>query len=66
MNIKKKQIISYQGIEGSNSHLACQKLFPNAHKQSCETFDEVFDSTEKKRSDIALIPIENSIAGTNF
>ena len=63
MNIKKKQIISYQGIEGSNSHLACQKLFPNAHKQSCETFEEVFDSTEKKRSDIALIPIENSIAG---
>ena len=63
MNIKKKQIISYQGIEGSNSHLACQKLFPNAHKQSCETFEEVFDSTEKRRSDIALIPIENSIAG---
>ena len=38
-------------------------MFPNAHKQSCETFEEVFDSTEKRRSDTALIPIENSIAG---
>ena len=63
MNIKKKQIISFQGIDGSNSHLACQRLFPNSNKLSCETFEEVFDSVEQKRSDIGLIPIENSIAG---
>ena len=63
MNIKKKQIISFQGIDGSNSHLSCQRLFPNSNKLSCETFEEVFDSVEQKRSDIGLIPIENSIAG---
>ena len=64
MNIKKKQIISFQGIEGSNSHLALQKLFPNAYNLSCETFEEVFDSVEQKKADVALIPIENSIAGS--
>ena len=63
MNIKKKQTISIQGIEGSNSHMACQKLFPSANNLSCETFEEVFDSVEQNKANVALIPIENSIAG---
>ena len=30
MNIKKIKTVSFQGIEGANSHLACKKLFPKA------------------------------------
>ena len=63
MNIKNINTISFQGIHGANSHLACKKLFPKAKVILCETFDEVFDSVKKKKSNIALIPVENSVAG---
>ena len=60
---KKIQTISFQGIEGANSHLACKKIFPKLKILPCETFEDVFESVEKNNSDIALIPIEDSIAG---
>ena len=63
MNIKNINTVSYQGIEGANSHLACKKLFPKAKDISCETFEEVFDSVRTNKSNIGLIPVENSVAG---
>ena len=63
MNIKNINTVSYQGIEGANSHLACKKLFPKAKYISCETFEEVFDSVRTNKSNIGLIPVENSVAG---
>ena len=45
MNIKNINTISFQGIEGANSHLACKKLFSKAKVIPCETFEEVFDRT---------------------
>ena len=63
MDIKNINTISFQGIHGANSHLACKKLFPKAKVIPCETFEEVFDSVKKNKSNIALIPVENSVAG---
>lgn len=63
MILRKKKIVSFQGIEGANSHLACRYLFPTADILPCETFEEAFQSVEKNKADTALIPIENSIAG---
>jgi len=63
MNIKNINTISFQGIKGANSHLACKKLFPKATVISCETFEEVFDSVRTNKSNIGLIPVENSVAG---
>ena len=63
MNIKKIKIVSFQGIEGANSHLASKKLFPRAKILPCETFEEVFDSVKAKKSNIGIIPVENSVAG---
>ena len=63
MNIKNINTVSYQGIEGANSHLACKKLFPKAKDISCETFEGVFDSVRTNKSNIGLIPVENSAAG---
>ena len=63
MNIKNINTVSFQGIEGANSHLACKKLFPKAKSIPCETFEEVFDSVRINKSNIGLIPVENSVAG---
>ena len=63
MNIKNIKTVSFQGIEGANSHLACKKLFPKAKVIPCETFEEVFETVKKNKANIALIPVENSVAG---
>ena len=63
MNIKKIKTVSFQGIEGANSHLACKKLFPKANIIPSETFEEVFDNVKTNKSGIGLIPVENSVAG---
>ena len=63
MNIKNINTVSFQGIEGANSHLASEKLFPKAKIIPCETFEEVFESVTKNNSDIGIIPVENSVAG---
>ena len=63
MNIKKINTVSFQGIEGANSHLASKKLFPKAKIIPCGTFGEVFDSVKSNKSNIGLIPVENSVAG---
>ena len=63
MDIKNINTISFQGIKGANSHLACAKLFPKAKSIPCETFEEVFDSVRINKSNIGLIPVENSVAG---
>ena len=63
MDIKNINTISFQGIKGANSHLACRKLFPKAKSIPCETFEEVFDSVKINKSNIGLIPVENSVAG---
>ena len=63
MDIKNINTISFQGIKGANSHLACSKLFPKAKSIPCETFEEVFDSVRINKSNIGLIPVENSVAG---
>ena len=48
MNIK----IAYQGRPGAYSHLACLKAFPNADTIACETFEEAFENTHTKKTDI--------------
>ena len=63
MNIKNIKTVSFQGIEGANSHLACKKIFPKAKVIPCDTFEEVFVSVKKNKANIALIPVENSVAG---
>ena len=63
MNIKNIKTVSFQGIEGANSHLACKELFPKAKIIPCETFEEVFESVTTNKSNIGLIPVENSVAG---
>lgn len=55
--------IGYQGEAGANSHIACNLYDKKSKPIALKTFDEVFISLEENKIDLALIPIENTIAG---
>ena len=56
--------VACQGIEGANSHFACDKLFRNANIMFFSTFDAVFTAIEKGICRYGVIPVENSTAGS--
>lgn len=55
--------ISYQGEAGSNSNMACSQLFPDMEAVPCASFEDAFSLVENGDADLAMIPIENSLAG---
>ena len=55
--------IVFQGEPGANSHLACQQVYPTYQVVPCATFEDCFAAVEKGKADLAMIPIENSLAG---
>ena len=57
------QRIAYQGEPGSNSDAACREAYPGAESVPCATFEDVFVAMDEGRADLAMIPVENSIAG---
>jgi prephenate dehydratase len=48
---------------GANSHLAIMEVYPGATAVPCSTFDDCFSMVAKGEVDLAMIPIENSVAG---
>ena len=56
-------IIALQGEPGANSHLACREAFPDMVELPCDTFEDVFAAVAEGRARLAMIPIENSVAG---
>lgn len=57
------QQIAYQGEPGANSHIACQNVFPDWMPLPCATFEDALAAVAEGRATLAMIPIENSIAG---
>jgi prephenate dehydratase len=55
--------IAYQGEPGSNSHLVCMEHYPDWEAVACASFEDVFAMVEAGQADLAMIPIDNSIAG---
>jgi prephenate dehydratase len=55
--------IAYQGEPGANSDAACREMFPGLEPLPCPTFEDAFDAVEAGLADLAMIPVENSIAG---
>ena len=53
----------FQGEPGANSHLACREVYPEAAAVPCPTFEDCFAAVDKGAADLAMIPIENSLAG---
>lgn len=57
------QRIAYQGEPGSNSDAACRTVYPGLEAVPCATFEDVFAAMADGHADLAMIPVENSIAG---
>lgn len=57
------QRIAYQGEPGSNSDAACLTVYPGLEAVPCATFEDVFAAMADGHADLAMIPVENSIAG---
>src|SRR5208282_692102 len=56
--------IAIQGELGSFSHEAAETMLPKATIVPCARSREVFDRVQRKSVDGAVIPIENSLAGS--
>jgi prephenate dehydratase len=56
-------MISFQGEPGANSHIACAEAFPALTPLPCPTFEDAFAAVQEGQAELAMIPIENSIAG---
>ena len=55
--------IAFQGELGANSDEACREHFPDYEATPCATFEDAFEAVRSRSCDLALIPVENSIAG---
>jgi len=55
--------IVYQGEPGANSHLACRQYDENMEALARPTFESALEAVRKGEADLAMIPIENSVAG---
>lgn len=55
--------ISFQGDFGANSDMACRDMFPDMEPLPCPTFEDAFVALETGEVDLAMIPIENTLAG---
>lgn len=58
-----RKIIVYQGEKGAYSHLACSTYYPDAEAVSCRSFAHAFEIVRGGNADMAMIPVENSLAG---
>jgi prephenate dehydratase len=61
-SVSPKKVV-FQGEPGANSHIACSEVFPAAEAVPLPTFEDCFAAVEKGAADLAMIPIENSLAG---
>ena len=55
--------IAYQGEPGANSHIACREAYPDIEPLPCPTFEDAFAAVRTGRAALAMIPIDNSVAG---
>ncbi|MDN4172082.1 prephenate dehydratase [Nocardioides sp. SOB77] len=55
--------IAYQGEPGANSHIVCAQHYPDWEAVPCASFEDVFAAVEAGDAELAMIPIDNSIAG---
>ena len=57
------QTVAFQGEPGAYSHLAVREVFPGRVALPCPTFEDAFAAVTDGLAALALIPIENSLAG---
>ena len=55
--------VAFQGHPGAYSHLACRQTLPHAEAVARASFEDAFAAVREGETDLAMIPIENSVAG---
>lgn len=55
--------IAFQGDFGANSDMASRDVFPDMDPLPCPTFEDAFNALENGDAALAMIPIENTLAG---
>ena len=55
--------ISFQGLPGAYSDMACRSVYPEMATLPCASFDDTFAAVRDGEARLAMIPIDNSIAG---
>jgi len=56
--------IACQGVKGSYSHLVADRIFPGSHLIPVQTFDETCRKVIDGECELAVLPLENTTAGT--
>ena len=60
---KASNTIAFQGEPGANSDMACHAAFPYMTTLPCPTFDAAMGAVQAGKAELAIIPVENSVAG---
>ena len=55
--------IAFQGMPGAYSELAGKNAFPDLTTIPCVSFEAAFHAVHDGRADLAIIPVDNSLAG---
>jgi prephenate dehydratase len=63
MAAKSDTMIAFQGEPGAYSDLACRRVFPAMTTLPCTAFEDAFAAVRDGEAALAMIPIENSVAG---
>lgn len=57
-------LVACQGVEGANSQVACDRLFPRGNLVYVKNFEAVFSAVESGLCRFGVLPIENSSNGS--
>jgi prephenate dehydratase len=60
---KPSNTIAFQGFLGAYSHIACLARFPKMQPLPCAQFEDAFAAVQKGKARLAMIPVDNSVAG---
>lgn len=55
--------IAFQGTSGAYHEQAALKVYPDAKTLACETFDDTFRAAQSGDADMAIIAVDNTLAG---
>lgn len=55
--------IAFQGMPGAYSDLSCRTVYPDYETLPCAAFEDAFKAVQDGVADLAMIPVDNSLAG---
>jgi prephenate dehydratase len=55
--------IAFQGFAGAYSDMACREVYPDMETLPCVSFEMAFKAVNEGRAELAMIPVDNTLAG---